>query len=433
MFAADRFSGEPKPGCDVQVLANQQPVGNGQTGDDGVVSMSLPSLKAEDIVGVARCGEEVAATDPGGWFASESARAAARLHLHRQADLPAGAHRAHEGGAALARARRAAAVRSTERRDQRDAMPTTRSCSGSRSTPTRSARSRRRSPCRTTAALGFYSVRVAVGDQQASGGFEVQEYRRPEFEVIVTPTSRFVVQGSEAVASVQARYYFGQPVANARVRYVVNQQAYYSPLRWTDDVGRGGRRPVLVRRRPEDRGRASARRAGTRRDPRAAGRGRERPRLQRAHRSAGDRREQPRGQRQHGRARDLRTVSARRRRSAATSSGRRRRVTVSLRARGLHGHSARRRADSRRARADPLSARAATPNPTPRRSRSASATTTAADGSAHGDGDAAGRRRHVSRARHDHGGRSRDQSRHLDLRRRQRRRASRPTRIAISS
>ena len=24
MFAADRFSGEPKPGCDVQVLANQQ-------------------------------------------------------------------------------------------------------------------------------------------------------------------------------------------------------------------------------------------------------------------------------------------------------------------------------------------------------------------------------------------------------------------------
>ena len=32
----------------------------------------------------------------------------------------------------------------------------------------------------------------------------------------------------------QARYYFGQPVANAHVRYVVRRQAYYSPYRWDD-------------------------------------------------------------------------------------------------------------------------------------------------------------------------------------------------------
>src|SRR4029079_6393748 len=61
-------------------------------------------------------------------------------------------------------------------------------------------------------------------------------------EWIVTPATRFVVQGQDAVATVQARYYFGQPVANARVRYVVNQQAYYSPLRWSDgsDEAEGG-------------------------------------------------------------------------------------------------------------------------------------------------------------------------------------------------
>ena len=85
-----------------------------------------------------------------------------------------------------------------------------------------------------TAALGFYNIRIASGEHEANGGFEVQEYRRPEFEVIVSPANRFVVQGNEAVATVQARYYFGQPVANARVRYVVNQQAYHSPLRWSD-------------------------------------------------------------------------------------------------------------------------------------------------------------------------------------------------------
>jgi alpha-2-macroglobulin len=35
---------------------------------------------------------------------------------------------------------------------------------------------------------------------------------------------------------VQARYYFGQPVANAQLRWVVNQQPYFSPLRWNDDI-----------------------------------------------------------------------------------------------------------------------------------------------------------------------------------------------------
>ena len=160
-------------------------------------------------------------------------------------------------------------------------------------------------PVPATAALGYYTIRVASGDQQATGRFEVQEYRRPEFEVIVTPASRFVVQGNEAVATVQARYYFGQPVANARVRYVVNQQAVLLAAA----LGRRRR----GRRRRVSTGTATTRRIEGELRLDAQGRGeirvpldgrRERPRLQRAHRGAGHRREQPRGQRQHGRPRD---------------------------------------------------------------------------------------------------------------------------------
>ena len=102
-----------------------------------------------------------------------------------------------------------------------------------------SAPSTRRSPChaRRRSATTAFASRAANTRRPAVS--RSQEYRRPEFEVIVTPKSRFVVQGNTAVASVQARYYFGQPVANAKVRYVVSMQGYYSPLRW-DDGAEGG-------------------------------------------------------------------------------------------------------------------------------------------------------------------------------------------------
>ena len=83
-------------------------------------------------------------------------------------------------------------------------------------------------------ALGIYGIRIASGDAEATGSFEVQEYRKPEFEVLVKPSARFVLQGGKALATITARYFFGQPVANATVKYVVHKQPYYSPMRWSD-------------------------------------------------------------------------------------------------------------------------------------------------------------------------------------------------------
>ncbi|MCX6902278.1 MAG: hypothetical protein NTW03_02115, partial [Verrucomicrobia bacterium] len=76
--------------------------------------------------------------------------------------------------------------------------------------------------------------------EKASGHFEVQEYRKPEFEVTVSSPDRFVVQGGQTTASITARYYFGQPVANGIVKYIVYKQPYYSPLRWGDDSDEEG-------------------------------------------------------------------------------------------------------------------------------------------------------------------------------------------------
>ncbi len=119
------------------------------------------------------------------------------------------------------------------------------------------------------AALGHYAIRVASEGDEATGSFEVQEYRKPEFEVIVKPVARFVVQGGKAVVAVSARYYFGQPVANGVVTYVVHKQPYYSPLRWSDDgdEGDGTRAGGTAERKPARAPRGSTTRAGGDRVP----------------------------------------------------------------------------------------------------------------------------------------------------------------------
>ncbi|HEY9792916.1 MAG TPA: MG2 domain-containing protein [Candidatus Obscuribacterales bacterium] len=58
--------------------------------------------------------------------------------------------------------------------------------------------------------------------------FEVAEYRKPEYQVDVIPGSTRITAGAKGKARVKATYYFGAPVANAKVKYTV-----FSGIDWT--------------------------------------------------------------------------------------------------------------------------------------------------------------------------------------------------------
>jgi len=82
------------------------------------------------------------------------------------------------------------------------------------------------------AGLGYYSVGVASnGTQINQGSFYVEEYKKPEYQVKVTPTAQRVLQGEKIQAVIDARYFFGEPVANAKVKYVVHTSQHY----WSDE------------------------------------------------------------------------------------------------------------------------------------------------------------------------------------------------------
>jgi uncharacterized protein YfaS (alpha-2-macroglobulin family) len=88
------------------------------------------------------------------------------------------------------------------------------------------------------ATLGTYSV--AIGDpspQYGYGYFRVEEYKKPEYEVLVDSPKEPIKLGDKFKVTVRAKYYFGSPVTEATVKYSVlrsiDNSAWY-PVRYWD-------------------------------------------------------------------------------------------------------------------------------------------------------------------------------------------------------
>ena len=239
VYAAHRITGEPQRDCDVQTIVDRKVTSAGKTNQDGLVMAAVDAIRPESVVTIARCGSQVTATDPGGWAMREPARELTG-YIYTDKPIYRPGHTARikavlrwrvNGRLVPFDARQAEISISDESdkvvyRDRRaiDAFGT---LNTSFAVPAKGS-------------LGFYTITVTSGDEKATGHFEVQEYRKPEFEVTVVSPDRFVVQGRQASATIAARYYFGQPVANGIVKYVVHKQPYYSPLRWGDESDEEG-------------------------------------------------------------------------------------------------------------------------------------------------------------------------------------------------
>ncbi|MBK9169432.1 MAG: alpha-2-macroglobulin [Bryobacterales bacterium] len=78
------------------------------------------------------------------------------------------------------------------------------------------------------AALGYFSIQVHADGAEHTSGFHVEEYRKPEYQVRVTPSTRRVLQGERVPVEIAARYFFGEPVARAKVTYAVYRGRYWT-------------------------------------------------------------------------------------------------------------------------------------------------------------------------------------------------------------
>ncbi|MGI8836637.1 MAG: alpha-2-macroglobulin family protein [Pyrinomonadaceae bacterium] len=79
-----------------------------------------------------------------------------------------------------------------------------------------------------SAPLGGYQIAAEIEGGSANGSFEVAEYKKPEYKVTVSAPGKFVQAGQKTNFSIDAKYFFGAPVANADVHYYIYRSRYYA-------------------------------------------------------------------------------------------------------------------------------------------------------------------------------------------------------------
>ncbi|MCE1246320.1 MAG: MG2 domain-containing protein [Firmicutes bacterium] len=72
-----------------------------------------------------------------------------------------------------------------------------------------------------TTPLGRHYLSANIEGREYNCMFDVQEYRKPEFEVFVNPEKTIVLKGEEARINVRARYFYGNPVKGGKITYTI--------------------------------------------------------------------------------------------------------------------------------------------------------------------------------------------------------------------
>jgi alpha-2-macroglobulin len=91
-------------------------------------------------------------------------------------------------------------------------------------------------PIPADAKLGSYYLSMQMGERYVDGtNFSVEDYKKPEYAVKVTAQTPRVLEGQPIKATIDARYYFGEPVSNAKVKWVVHTSTYWPMGRDEDD------------------------------------------------------------------------------------------------------------------------------------------------------------------------------------------------------
>jgi uncharacterized protein YfaS (alpha-2-macroglobulin family) len=229
LFVAHRAAGSPVEGATAVIYNNHQEVARGTTDASGVYQAPFEKIKVEDAIMVAAKDQDVAATSVESFFFYDSSATDYVGYIYTDRPVYRPTHEVNFKG--VLRARRVGQysldVPQPVTVEITDANSKTIYQQKLGLSPFGSFHGQL--TLGPLAALGSYSIVAHIGEKEVYGSFEVEEYKKPEFEVTVSTDRARYLQGETIQATVNARYYFGAPVSNGSVKYSIFKSRYYFP------------------------------------------------------------------------------------------------------------------------------------------------------------------------------------------------------------
>jgi hypothetical protein len=245
LFVADRKTGAPVDGADVTLWADGKQQSSGRSDSDGLATLAsnlrggAQAAEPENVWLLARHGADAALVTPFGYAFASTSGQQERVYIYTDRPVYRPGHKVY--------------IKAIVRKEQSDSLvlPDERTLTMRVTGPDQKVVFNRELPVSahgtvtadfdlaTDAALGYYSIDFSGkadagwddGFLGVTGSFYVEEYKKPEYQVTVKVPVAHLLQGSPIQASIEARYFFGEPVAGAKVTYVVHTAQH----RWWDE------------------------------------------------------------------------------------------------------------------------------------------------------------------------------------------------------
>ncbi|MBI5086988.1 MAG: hypothetical protein HZB13_20615 [Acidobacteria bacterium] len=241
--AVDRTTGSPLPNCPVQLYdwARKSSVLQSQTTAQGLLEAKVTGVSDEGLMVLARHNDDFAVTTAGGYLLGAGPGLTGYVYTDRPVYRPG--HKVHFRSIlrTMDKAEYALPSESSAVVEVHDAEGKTLLKKKFPLSAFGTAHGDLDLPA--GAPLGYYGINVGLGGGErapaAYGGFHVEEYRKPDYEVKVLPQSKRLTQGAAMSVTVEARYYYGEPVPGAKVAYAVHRYRYWPPW-WEMDEDFGG-------------------------------------------------------------------------------------------------------------------------------------------------------------------------------------------------
>jgi len=236
-YTVDLKRGAPIAAANISAYVESNVVTSGKTDDGGILSLALPSKAkgSSQPTIIARKGESFAFVSA--WFSSTEQsgrliyaytdrpvyRPGQRVYFRGIVRQTAGGRYAVPGSMPI----------TVEVRDSRDTLIY------------RAVKHTNRFGCYSgnftlnpEAAAGYYSLVSSIKGQYPGRAtdFQVASYRKPEFSVRISFPRKRYVRGDMIRARISASYYFGAPLANARVSYLIRRSPYW-PFETDEEEG----------------------------------------------------------------------------------------------------------------------------------------------------------------------------------------------------